>query len=162
MNNMKNQDFYALSELASGVGDFIRYWGFRKIHGQIWTLVYLSEKPLSGIEIIKILNVSKALVSPALKELESEKLILEIKSENAKVKRYVAVDDVGAVIGKVLEKREKPMMNQISEALQKLKKNEVSEMKDFLNSKRLKEIDQMIGTAQMGLALLLAKNTFWK
>ena len=159
---MKNQDFYALSELASGVGDFIRYWGFRKIHGQIWTLVYLSEKPLSGIEIIKILNVSKALVSPALKELESEKLILEIKSENAKVKRYVAVDDVGAVIGKVLEKREKPMMNQISEALQKLKKNEVSEMKDFLNSKRLKEIDQMIGTAQMGLALLLAKNTFWK
>ena len=159
---MKNQDFYALSELASGVGDFIRYWGFRKIHGQIWTLVYLSEKPLSGIEIIKILNVSKALVSPALKELESEKLILEIKSENAKVKRYVAVDDVGAVIGKVLEKREKPMMNQISEALQKLKKNEVSEIKDFLNSKRLKEIDQMIGTAQMGLALLLAKNTFWK
>ena len=159
---MKNQDFYALSELASGVGDFIRYWGFRKIHGQIWTLVYLSEKPLSGIEIIKILNVSKALVSPALKELESEKLIFEIKSENAKVKRYVAVDDVGAVIGKVLEKREKPMMNQISEALQKLKKNEVSEMKDFLNSKRLKEIDQMIGTAQMGLALLLAKNTFWK
>ena len=159
---MKNQDFYALSELASGVGDFIRYWGFRKIHGQIWTLVYLSEKPLSGIEIIKILNVSKALVSPALKELESEKLIFEIKSENAKVKRYVAVDDVGAVIGKVLEKREKPMMNQISEALQRLKKNEASEMKDFLNSKRLKEIDQMIGTAQMGLALLLAKNTFWK
>ena len=159
---MKNQDFYALSELASGVGDFIRYWGFRKIHGQIWTLVYLSEKPLSGIEIIKILNVSKALVSPALKELESEKLIFEIKSENAKVKRYVAVDDVGAVIGKVLEKREKPMMNQISEALQRLKKNEASEMKDFLNLKRLKEIDQMIGTAQMGLALLLAKNTFWK
>ena len=159
---MKNQDFYTLSELASGVGDFIRYWGFRKIHGQIWTLVYLSEKPLSGIEIIKILNVSKALVSPALKELESEKLIFEIKSENAKVKRYVAVDDVGAVIGKVLEKREKPIMNQISEALQKLKKNEVSEIKDFFNSKRLKEIDQMIGTAQMGLALLLAKNTFWK
>ena len=126
MNYMTKQEkstVTALREMAELVGNFIRYWGFRKIHGEIWTIVYLSGVPLSGVELVEILDVSKALVSPALKELEAEGLITQTESENSKTKRYVAQDDVFSVIRKVLNRREKPMIEKILSAQDRLEKN---------------------------------------
>jgi DNA-binding transcriptional regulator GbsR (MarR family) len=79
---MTKQQSLKVQQLSTFIGHFIRYWGFRNIHGQIWTIVYLSETPLSGAEIVKFLKVSKALVSPALKELEMEGLIKKVESES--------------------------------------------------------------------------------
>lgn len=164
MNYMKNQDLklnlnnskqtdQALRLLAGHVGDFIRYWGFRRIHGEIWSLVYLSGTPLSGVEIVNKLKVSKALVSPALKELEDEGLIEKVPSENSKVKRYIAVEDVASVIKGVLNRREKPMLEKIAKAHQALSKSNL--LGSGYREDRLEQIGAMIQTAQMGLGLLL-------
>ncbi len=140
--------------LASQVGDFIRYWGFRRIHGEIWTLVYLSETPLSGKEIIDRLKVSKALVSPALKELEMEELIVRAPSENTKVKRYAANEDVMKVIKGVLKRREKPMLDKVHNSYESLSTNTLSGQ-NGLHSERFTKLGEMINTAQLGLQLLL-------
>ena len=150
---MKKQELLALKQLATGIGGFIRYWGFRNIHGEIWTTVYLSNEPLSGIEICQLLNVSKALVSPALKELEAEGLIRQVASENSKTKRYLAEEDVNKVIHEVLKRREKPMIEKIQQSYLKLGQ-EITE-ESAVNSERLQKMGAMIQVAELGLSTLL-------
>lgn len=119
MNYMKKQTQKHLAALSSAVGDFIRYWGFRRIHGEIWTQVYLSAEPLSGVELTQRLGVSKALVSPALKELIGYRLILE-KPEDGKTKRYLANPDVIGVILEILREREVRLIARIEKAHRQL------------------------------------------
>jgi len=154
MNYMQKQEILKVRKLATYVGHFIRYWSFRQIHGEIWTLVYLSSQPLSGIEIAKTLKVSKALVSPALKELEDEGLIFQVKSENSKTKRYEAQEDVEVIIKSVLKRREQPMLEKISQSFTDLQNEEKLE---GLNSKRLEKVGEMIHAAQLALLLLVSK-----
>ncbi len=156
---MKKQPVSKIADLADLVGDFIRYWGFRKIHGEIWTVVYLSEKALSGADIVQLLNVSKALVSPALKELEVEGLILETESENSKTKRYVAEEDVSKVIRQVLNRREKPMLAKIKASFDQLEKDPKKEIS--VNLDRQKKMGGMIERAQLMLLLLSDSDEMW-
>lgn len=156
---MKKQEVLKVKRLSVFVGNFIRYWGFRKIHGEIWTLVYLSKKPMSGIEIRQVLNVSKALISPALKELEHEGLIKQAKSENLKTKRYEAEEDVTKIIHGVLKRREKPMIDKISQCHIELRQ-ECSES-DSLDEVRIERMGLMIEMARLGLASLLDADQIW-
>jgi len=162
MNHMKKQALESLRDVAQGVGNFIRYWGFRRIHGQIWAMLYLSNKPLSGAELVDILGVSKALVSPGLKELEREGLIIEIQSENAKVKRYSAVEDVGEVIRQVISRRESKMINDTQNAFLKLNQESNDDIKDFLNPNRANSVGRMLETAQLGIDFILGTDHLWK
>jgi DNA-binding transcriptional regulator GbsR (MarR family) len=156
MNYMKKQELLNLQQLSTFIGHFIRYWGFRKIHGEIWAVVYLTKAPLSGIEIGRLLKVSKALVSPALKELEAEGLIKKAASENSKTKRYEAEDDVIKIIHGVLNRREKPMIDQIYQSYMKVAQQ--TPVADELNVERLERMGMMIQMAQMGLDMLLQVN----
>lgn len=167
MNYMKKQAMESktvesIRDVAQGVGSFIRYWGFRRIHGEIWALLYLSKRPLSGVELLELLEVSKALVSPALKELESEGLITEVPSENAKVKRYAAVEDVGQVIRGVIRRREAKMIDETQQAFHRLKQERSEVMKDFLNPERADSMERMLDTAQLGIDFILGTEQLWK
>ncbi len=159
MNYMKNQELLKLKHLSTQIGHFIRYWGFRKIHGEIWAVVYLAESPMSGIEIGTLLNVSKALISPAIKELEEEGLISQIKSENSKTKRYKAEEDVTKIIRRVLSRREKPMINKIQKCYQELSHQAAENT--VLNSDRLQKMGLMIQMAQTGLDAFFAADNLW-
>lgn len=152
MNYMKKQTEKHLEALSGAVGDFIRYWGFRRIHGEIWTQVYLNAHPLSGVELTQRLGVSKALVSPALKELEEHKLIL-VKNEDGKTKRYTANPDVFQVIRDILVKRE---IKLIEKALEQFGKVEATEDLD-LNPERLKSLGQMISVAHFATAFVVSQ-----
>lgn len=156
---MKKNKNSGVADLAESVGEFIRYWGFRNIHGEIWTLVYLSEKSLSGAELSKALGASKALVSPALKELEAEGLIFQTESENAKTKRYKATEDVIKVIQGVLKRREAPMIRRVSQKLTRLQSSS-KESRGIDNSK-LKNLENMVNKAQMALLLLTESEEIW-
>ena len=155
MNYMRiMQDESRLRDFSILVGQFIRYWGFRNIHGQIWAVVYLSDKPLSGVELAKILRVSKALVSLGLKELEAERLIEECHSENAKTKRYRAVHEVGPIIRGVLERRETPLLDKIQKSFQKFEGKPQSGFK--INPERGEKLGVMIALARVALGEILA------
>jgi len=105
----------ALNALAEQIGHFIEYWGFKKIHGQIWTHLYLSPTPLSAQELISRLKVSKALVSLSMKDLLRYQLILQTEeSLNKKNKFYLANPEVFSVIRGVLQNREHQMLTRIA------------------------------------------------
>lgn len=54
---------------CDAVGAFIETWGFRAIHGRVWTLLALRSEPMAQTEIADTLGVSRSLVSLAMREL---------------------------------------------------------------------------------------------
>ncbi len=148
---MKNQESIKLRRLASSVGDFIRYWGFRRIHGQIWTVLYLAKQPMSGTELTKLLKVSKALVSPALGDLEGHKLIIRVPGDK-KTKNYIANPDVFNVIKEVLKTREQELLMKASKTFQDLQKEQNAD----LDRARLESLQEMITAASTMLSWLIS------
>lgn len=159
MNYMEKQYEKAKRELAVAVGDFIYYWGFRKIHGQIWLQIFLAEKPLSGSELAKRLKVSKALVSPALKELIAHQLITVSKSkQDSREKLYRANSDFIEVIKNVLQKRELPMLERVQKKYEKL--TSLQNALEHTQNEQMKQLGDMISQAQLCLNVLLQINNF--
>nr|BFD60353.1 hypothetical protein CKG001_24600 [Bdellovibrio sp. CKG001]BFD63768.1 hypothetical protein BdHM001_24490 [Bdellovibrio sp. HM001] len=148
-----------LRALSESVGDFIRYWGFRRIHGQIWTQVFLSKTSLSGAELTQRLGVSKALVSPALAELEDYGLIL-MTEDGKKTKRYSAAPDVIPVIKKILKERETKIIEEAKDQFEALNKihQKRSPQDSILEEDRLQELGQMITLAQFALNFIIGQS----
>lgn len=89
---------------CDAIGAFIEYWGFKAIHGRIWTLLALSRRPLAQAEIARMLGVSRSLVSGAMSELMDFGLVRP--TEEGRKAPYVAVIDVWPTISDVLRGRE--------------------------------------------------------
>ncbi len=144
-----------LQKLSHSIGGFIRYWGFRRIHGAIWTQLYLSARPLSCKDLTQSLGVSKALVSPALEELCQYKLIFEAPSPNEKTKLYTADSNITAVIKNVLRTRESKMLHQIVQDFSQLQ--ESPSISVDLDQERLKSLEEMILAANLMLNIMLSQ-----
>jgi DNA-binding transcriptional regulator GbsR (MarR family) len=158
MNYMKKSTLNinkAKNELASAVGNFMRYWGFRRIHGQIWLQLYISNQPLSGAELTRLLKVSKALVSPALSELIKYGLIA-CEEVDKKTKKYSAQEDVYGVVKKVLKSRERELISEAQIAMNRLKAAQEAESNQSdLNLNRIDQVEGMIATAGLALDLII-------
>ena len=145
----------ALKRMSIAVGDFIRYWGFRRIHGEIWTQLYLSKRPLSGAELVQRLGLSKALINPALHELQGHGLIfLAPENSDEKTKRYLANDDVYGIIKNVLQDRELVLITSAMDehkALIDVSKREPAPDMDF---QRLHNLGKMMESALFSVGIL--------
>ncbi len=118
-----------LEEFADQVGEFMEYWGFKKIHGQIWCHLYLSTDPMDAAELIRRLGISKALVSISLKDLLEFAVIEESGKSERGTRLYRARDDLAAAILETLRRRERKLMSRISAAHGLLEKVGVEELK---------------------------------
>ena len=144
-----------LQKLSLSIGNFIRYWGFRRIHGAIWTQLYLSKTPLSCTDLTQKLDLSKALISPALDELMDYRLIKEAPAPNEKTKVYVAAENINEVIKQILKTRERKMLNQINEDFDNFQKSALES--DQFQTSRIKSLEEMILSANMMLELMLTQ-----
>jgi DNA-binding transcriptional regulator GbsR (MarR family) len=91
-------------QVCDAVGSFIEYWGFKAIHGRIWTLLALSTSPMTQVEVADFLDVSRSLVSGAMAELLAHGLVRPM--EEHRNAPYTAVVDVWPTIADVLRERE--------------------------------------------------------
>ena len=154
MNNMKSKDALSkLRQLSLSIGDFIRYWGFRRVHGAIWAQLYLSKTPLSCVDLTERLDLSKALISPALEELVEYDLIYEVEGPNQKTKLYSAEEDVNLVIKKILKNRECELIKKVAENYDKVKSLPVEKLD--ISTERLDKISEMVFSANLMLKILV-------
>lgn len=144
-----------LRKLSLSIGNFIRYWGFRRVHGAIWAQLYLAKFPLSCTDLTHNLGLSKALISPALDELVKYKLIYEAPAPNQKTKVYAAEDNINDVIKHVLKTRESKMLQQITQDFSLFQQKEAGEA--IFCERRVKSLDTMIFSANMMLEIMLAQ-----
>jgi DNA-binding transcriptional regulator GbsR (MarR family) len=161
MNNMKSKlKNNQLLSLSLSIGNFIRYWGFRRIHGAIWSQLYLSRTPLSCKDLTEKLALSKALISPALDELCQFKLIKEAPSPNEKTKLYIASENVSEVIHHVLKGREAVMLKKITKDFSSFA--EAFRDDENIDKKRVDSLGDMIVAANLMLEILLAQKDILK
>lgn len=155
----------SMNAMASAVGDFIRYWGFRRIHGQIWTWLYLSQTPLSGADLVRRLKVSKALVNPALHELVNYQLIHIVpEASDDKTQKFAAQPRVMEVIRNILKEREAQLIAKAQFCQSELTA-QAADMTDItnnfnkdsiisLNKSRLNNLGEMIQMAGIAVEFL--------
>lgn len=103
-------------QVGEAVGDFIEWWGFKAIHGKIWTLLAVSREARTQAELSKILEVSRALVSSAIHELESYGLVRQTGEDRQAP--WEAIIDVWPTISNILRQREWMMIESVRVALE--------------------------------------------
>jgi DNA-binding transcriptional regulator GbsR (MarR family) len=148
----------ATIELAKAVGDFMQYWGFNKIDGQIWCLIFITQNSLSGQELAKALGLSKATVSLAIQELLFYEVI-EATSRGARNTIYYRSNpDIEQVIVNVLKNRELKLIEKAAQSLTTLQETEHlnPQLAPIINHERLEELEQMIHQALAFLNILIS------
>lgn len=145
-----------LETLAEQVGQFIEYWGFKKIHGRIWTFLYVSKDPMDATELRMRLKVSKALISMSLSDLLEYEVIEDLGKGPRGTTVFRANPNVSQVIIGVLRKRERKMIGQVVTAQRLMQSIPASEQEDVgIDPKRIESLGEMIETARAGLEFLI-------
>jgi DNA-binding transcriptional regulator GbsR (MarR family) len=145
----------AINGLADRVGDFIQYWGFKKIHGRLWTHVYLSKEPLDAAELMRRLDISKSLASITINDLLKYQVILQKGKGPNDTFVYVANPDVRSVILDILRNRETQMLSQTAYEQSVLLQQLTGQRSQTVNAARLESLGRMIAEAQVALTAII-------
>jgi DNA-binding transcriptional regulator GbsR (MarR family) len=141
-----------LDQLSHQVGELIHNWGFKRIHGRIWTRLFLSSRPLDAADLIQQLDISKALVSISLRELLEVKAVEEVGRSARGTNLFRANKDLNAIYLEVLDKRERKMLESTSAALSTLANLDAA----VLNQNEISptQLGSLAGHLQMAMAML--------
>jgi len=143
--------------VCDAVGDFIAYWGFKAVHGRVWALLALANRPFAQAEVARTLGVSRSLISGSIAELMQLGLVRPVgESRQAP---YEAVLDVWPTISEVLRSREWMLIETARQALEgaleaTAQAEELGETVDF-DTERMRTVLGMTEVAQSFVRLLI-------
>lgn len=145
-----------LQELANQVGDFIEYWGFKNIHGRLWTHLYLSQEPLDAAGLIRRLGVSKALISMSLKDLTKFNVVRSAGKSATGTQLYEVNPDLSGIIVNVLRLREKRIIDRVAQATDNLEALSPEQRTEWsVCADRVQALKDLIGTGMRTLNSIL-------
>jgi DNA-binding transcriptional regulator GbsR (MarR family) len=102
---------YALSRAelraADAVGSLMELWGFRRQLGRIWTVLFLSDRPLAAPELCERLQISTGLLSMSLAELRRWGVVRPVTVPGDRKEHYQAETNVWKMVRRVLAERER-------------------------------------------------------
>lgn len=134
--------------MAEHIGSFIEYWGFKEVHGKVWTLIFLSPEPIDANYLKESLKLSKALISMTIKDLLHYRVILEVEKDKPGTQKYKINTDITNVILDVLRQRELKMLVEIQAAFQLLSSAHSKKNLPQVDTLRLGELGVMVDTAK--------------
>ncbi len=144
--------------LENVVGDFIQYWGFKKIHGRIWTHLFTSKVPLDTASLMERLSVSKGLMSLAIRDLLDYNVIQASHQGKHGSTYYQANPDLMGVISHVLRSRESVMLGSAQVAADRLTQMKPQEIATHeLSVERVQMISNLVASAQVLLHTFLSQ-----
>jgi DNA-binding transcriptional regulator GbsR (MarR family) len=88
-------------------GEMGSRWGINRTVGQIYAILFLSDRALNAEEITEALGVSRSNVSMGLKELESWRLVQRRHVPNDRREYYSALDDIWQIVRTLIQERRK-------------------------------------------------------
>ena len=143
-------------KLYDSIGRFIEYWGFKEVHGRVWSFIYLKEHPVSSREIKENLKISKALLSITISELKKYDLIFDSGKGAHGAEMFEANPNIFNAIIKVLETRERVLMDEILETVNKLKKESKKSLTEIdISKERLTTLDFLVKSGDKALSGLM-------
>ncbi len=97
----------AESRAADAVGALVELWGFKRQMGRVWTVLYLSERPLTASEACERLGISTGLLSMTLADLRAWGAVRTVNVPGERRERYEAEVQVWRLVLRVLGSRER-------------------------------------------------------
>jgi HTH-type transcriptional regulator, glycine betaine synthesis regulator len=143
------------------MGKITAFWGFSKIMGQLYGLLYLTPKPLTLDEMAENLSISKGNVSINIRALERWSMVRQIWVKGDRKDFYEAETDFWKIIRGVLKEREKKEFDQALGAIGGLRKKgeEVHKKEKSAETafavERLKKLEDFISTMDQLVGMLL-------
>lgn len=154
-----------VNELEHGtmetMGRITSFWGFSKIMGQLYGLLYLSPKPLTLDEMAENLSISKGNVSINIRALERWNMVRQVWIKGDRKDFYEAETDFWKIIKGVLKEREKKEFDQALGSLGNLRKKgeEIHRKEKSAETafavERLKKLEDFISTMDKIVGMLL-------
>ena len=92
---------------ADAVGALVALWGFKRQMGRVWTVLFLSERPLTAAEACERLGISTGLLSMTLAELRAWGAVRTVEIPGDRRDRYAAETQVWRLVLRVLASRER-------------------------------------------------------
>lgn len=145
-----------LHELQHGtmdaMGRITAFWGFSRIMGQLYGLLYLSPAPQTLDEMAESLSISKGNVSINIRALERWNMVRKIWVKGDRKDFYEAETDFWKIIRGVLKEREKKEFDQALGAIGGLRKRSEDQRRKGKSAEtafavdRLKKLEDFIGT----------------
>ena len=147
--------------LMEAMGRITSFWGFSKIMGQLYGLLYLSPKPLTLDEMSESLSISKGNASVNIRALERWSMVKAVWVKGDRKDYYEAETDFWKIVKGVLREREKKEFDlaldsvsrllQKSMAAQKVTKNEET----AFAAERLMKLEDFIQTMDKLVGVLM-------
>ena len=101
--------------VVNRMAELMEFWGFKKNMGKIWTILFLSSKPLTAKEISDQLGISLASVSLTIGNLERWGVIRKVYKKGDRNTYYKPETNIWRMITKVLKEREKSLLEKTRE-----------------------------------------------
>jgi HTH-type transcriptional regulator, glycine betaine synthesis regulator len=92
---------------AEAVGSLMELWGFRRQLGRVWTVLFLSERPLAAPELCERLQISTGLLSMSLSELRRWGVVRSVPVAGDRKEHFEAETHVWRMVRRVLAERER-------------------------------------------------------
>src|SRR4051812_14383703 len=92
---------------ADAIGDIIEHWGFRKVLGRVWTVLFVAAEALPAGEIGERLQMSTGAVSMSLNELQRWGVVRRVWKPGERKEFFEAETDFWRMISKVFDERER-------------------------------------------------------
>jgi DNA-binding transcriptional regulator GbsR (MarR family) len=97
---------------ADAVGSLVELWGFKRQMGRVWTILYLSERPLTAAEACERLGISTGLLSMTLADLRAWGAVRTVTAPGERRERYEAEVQVWRMVLRVLGSRERGALDE--------------------------------------------------
>ena len=91
---------------------FFKTFGFKRLHGRVWGLLVLSEKPLASKEISAQLGISQAATSTSLNELADWGAITSSFDSSRRCQLHTPVGNALSIVATVFRRRERIVFQQ--------------------------------------------------
>jgi DNA-binding transcriptional regulator GbsR (MarR family) len=133
---------------VDSMGRISKFWGFNRIMGQLYGLLYLNAEPMSLDQLAEGLMVSKGNVSVNIRALERWGMVEKVWVKADRKDYYKAETRFMDIAIKILQEREKKefdgALRTVSECLDELKALPVSDETKFIKQ-RLTNMQRFFG-----------------
>jgi DNA-binding transcriptional regulator GbsR (MarR family) len=92
--------------VAEVIGALMEFWGFKAVMGRLWTILYLSPKPLSAAELGERLAASSGAVSMALGDLQKWGVVKKAWRPGERRDYYEPETSIWKMVTRVFRERE--------------------------------------------------------
>jgi len=133
---------------VDGMGRISKFWGFSRLMGQLYGLLYLSPEPMTLDQLAEGLMVSKGSVSTNIRAIERWGMVEKVWIKADRKDYYRAETKFMDIVVKILEEREKKefdsALKTVGECLSEVKALPQSEETKFMK-KRLTNMQRFFG-----------------